>query len=628
MTHQTHYRSYRRAIDYQELKRLQDANVLFLDRRRSRPLWFAGRFLTARDLNRETEYFLSRQADLSVATGTGVIEGLMVEEISGRADELRIQQGFGVTRNGERVVLSRDTTVDLGDLSFIQSINQRVGWSRRPLPSWRNQSGVFVIALRAFEYTANKIASYPTDIDGERSFNDGDVIEATAIVALPYEQPSGIDANGIAQRSEIADKVFTRQSALELPDDTLPLAMVEIRRGHIQWIDNYLVRQDMGSSFSDVLGFGIVPRPLRHAHFKQYANTLNDVIEDRISGGRSLRFAATEHFLSLPSSGQLPSAAVDMSAHTQFYFPDSMDVEISLIPDDEVGTLVEESLLLPPIDLVADEATMAATSVLILAPVKRSEFHSLARLLNQKPPPVKMKRRVVISKVTPRMAIKGLYSKLSIYEPPQEEDSDVMAHASWGSLISQLDRLWYVRRRNIAYKEEMEGKPIHVMTNESQDETDMRNQLEEWSLYNRFTHLKTRASAAADLEMVRMLTIPKIMNNELLTRGLMDEYQETNKGERLDQLSVVSINRRYLEDPNMGIGLEEIRGEIMALSDAQFRKLGKSRRFPEIDYIVQRLDGNALTQFRDTLITAVKTTSNTETDIANFVDSAKESLLT
>ena len=44
-----------------------------LDSRRTRPLWFDGRFLTARDLEREQNYFLQRQADLGKAPGLSEI---------------------------------------------------------------------------------------------------------------------------------------------------------------------------------------------------------------------------------------------------------------------------------------------------------------------------------------------------------------------------------------------------------------------------------------------------------------------------------------------------------------------------------------------------------------------------
>src|SRR5436190_9548794 len=80
------------------------AGTVVLDPRRRRPLYFDGRFLAARDLVREQDYFLQRQADLARTAGFGIVRGLQV----GRAvqnqqlttDGLRIAAGHGVTPSG------------------------------------------------------------------------------------------------------------------------------------------------------------------------------------------------------------------------------------------------------------------------------------------------------------------------------------------------------------------------------------------------------------------------------------------------------------------------------------------------------------------------------------------------
>src|SRR5512141_482611 len=57
---------------------LRTAGALVEDARRERPRWFDGRFLAARDLVREQQYFLTREADLGRAAGSGVATGLDV----------------------------------------------------------------------------------------------------------------------------------------------------------------------------------------------------------------------------------------------------------------------------------------------------------------------------------------------------------------------------------------------------------------------------------------------------------------------------------------------------------------------------------------------------------------------
>ena len=56
----------------------QAAGTIVLDSRRNRTLYFDGRFLAARDLARDQNYFLTRQADLARAAGFGVVHGLQV----------------------------------------------------------------------------------------------------------------------------------------------------------------------------------------------------------------------------------------------------------------------------------------------------------------------------------------------------------------------------------------------------------------------------------------------------------------------------------------------------------------------------------------------------------------------
>src|SRR3954470_2061245 len=85
------------SLDRAQLKRLQDAGVLVLDERRTRPVFFDGRFLTAKDLVREQAYVLSRQADFARAAGVGVVEGLMVEPVKDQPQRVRIEAGFGLT---------------------------------------------------------------------------------------------------------------------------------------------------------------------------------------------------------------------------------------------------------------------------------------------------------------------------------------------------------------------------------------------------------------------------------------------------------------------------------------------------------------------------------------------------
>src|SRR5690606_18542368 len=163
----------------QEVERLRESGVLIADDRRQRPHYFDGRFLTARDLTREQNYFLARLSDLGRSQGFGVVQGLEVG--LGARTSLTFEAGYGYTPAGELVMLSRRLDLAIADLARSQLLDAAFGL--RPLPNApaRNLPGLFVVALRPVEFTANPIASYPTTLSGPRSVEDGDVIEGTVV---------------------------------------------------------------------------------------------------------------------------------------------------------------------------------------------------------------------------------------------------------------------------------------------------------------------------------------------------------------------------------------------------------------------------------------------------------------
>jgi hypothetical protein len=117
--------------------------VLAIDPERALPLWFDGRFLTARDLNREQNYFLARQAGLARSVGSGVIEGLGVTVDDATGARLRIRAGQGVAFDGAHLIVPEDVVVNLADLALQDEINARLGLSQTPGASipgqaWKN----------------------------------------------------------------------------------------------------------------------------------------------------------------------------------------------------------------------------------------------------------------------------------------------------------------------------------------------------------------------------------------------------------------------------------------------------------------------------------------------------------
>lgn len=617
----------RLVVPTSEIHKFGHGGALITDPRRSRPHWFDGRFLKAADLNRETNYFLTRQADLAVATGTGVVEGLLVQEKGNFG--IHISQGHGMTFDGERVFLPQSVDIRLNDIPLIEELNVQLGLSGKPAPPHRSHSGIYIITLRPLEFTANPTSSYPVDVAGERQMRPGDIVEATAITLVPYASPSGATDSVELRRSQIAHQLFVDQSDYRVPSTTLPLAMVELRRGTVLWVDNNMVRRDMGSVYSDVLGMNFVSRPLRRAHFKQYDEAIEDVVNARLRAGADLKFSAAEYFVSLPSAGRLPTASVDLDERIQQYFPDTMDVEMSIIPEDEMATLIEESLLLPPIPLNQEEEALASNSVMIFLPVPRSIFYSLTRELKNVPQAVRfVGKQIRVSSIKNRFSRK-FGSIIPEFKVLEKSKTDDLEKAAWASLAAKERFLWFVRRRNVNYKDEVTGTPVRVLTHEHRDETTMRKQQKEWGLYDDFTHLKVSGSAAADLEMVRLLTIPQFSKHEILMRGVLREFRsKVTKSRKLDEKEAVAVSLKYARR-TLGDGIKKIESKIIigATREAQVKRmdiLAESLRVNELDEIAATLADEELDAITVELNDALA--SKKPEEVRKAIDKLKEDL--
>lgn len=432
-----------------ELAVYQGNGSLALNSQRTRPLWFDGRFLAARDLAREQDYFLQRQADLGQSAGFGVVHGLWVDmpQISPQtadADVVIIRAGQGITPAGELVLLTADLTLHLADLPDEENLDVQFGTSSIPNTPARTRSGLFVLALRPVEFTANPIVSYPTTVQGTRTTQDGDIVEATAVSLIPYPDPvSTYDAS--QQRAALARQIFLTATASQLPDTILPIAIVSLERGVIEWVDQYLVRRDAGPEYSG-LRFGLTDPATQQAFLQQYDAQLQESVAARRAAGLSANFAAGNYFQALPPAGRFPLASMTVNgpntapAFSQVFFPQQMDVRLSIIPTDEIPALIEDSMSLPPIDLTLPQSAYADLAVFALIPVPRSGFAALSSSLPVINPAPTLPQ---VLSFRPPIQLLRLYQ--GVAQPPQVPPQ---ANASWASVIGSQTYGFYIRRRS------------------------------------------------------------------------------------------------------------------------------------------------------------------------------------
>lgn len=523
---------------------LRRAGALIEDGRRERTLWFDGRFLSARDLTREQQYFLTREADLGQAAGSGVAVGLSVREGAG-PQTLAIGSGHGITPSGELVLLERPLQLNLADIPRTEQLSGRFGLGRIPVPPLRARTGLFALALRPVEFTANPVGAYPTSITGQRTVEDGDVIEATAVVLVPWPDDVGGDSLDI-RRGEVARAIFMEGGTRGLSANLLPLAMVALENNTIVWIDEPMLRRELGADRADLPGLGLAPRALRFAHLLQHQRHLGDVLA--ANGGRP--FPAAAVFPALPPAGPLPAGVIDPADFTQDYFPAEVDVEFGIIPEDELPALVEESLALPGFDLTAAEETLDSSAVLVLAPVPRSEWRSVLARLNTL-------RRAVAPSAPNRVAARKPLEILqrlripSIVRPPLDPTSP--SDAEWQRL-ARLPTLWYVRRRNLAYREDVTGTALRLAGREVVLGDDRLSRLDALGLRDVLDRTLERATPGARTEINNLLASPRISASPALTAAALGEL---SRAETLD-LSAALRATSLVTAPEAGTGLTRL----------------------------------------------------------------------
>lgn len=432
----------------------QSNGSLVIDSQRTRPYWFDGRFLAASDLQREQDYFLQRQADLGQAAGFGVIHGMMVDTPPANApsatgDTVIIRAGQGLTPAGELVLLPSDITIDLSDLPVEQNLDTQFNLASTPNTPARTRSGAYVLALRPVEFTANPIASYPTSIQGTRTTHDGDIVEATAISLVPYPSPvnwtRGSTQDASQLRAALARQIFLNANPSQLSDALLPLAMIYLQRGVIAWVDPYLVRRDSGPEYSG-LRLGLTDPATQQAFLMQYDSQLQETVSTRITSGASASFAATDFFQALPPAGRFPLASLGISTQstsqtfTQAFFPQQIDIRLSVIPVDEIAALVEDSMALPPIDLTLPASAYADLSVFALIPVPRSGFTALKNSLPTLAPNPTVPQ--ILSFRTPSALLSLYQGAVAITQPTQSQNS------AWVNAIGNQTYGFYIRNRS------------------------------------------------------------------------------------------------------------------------------------------------------------------------------------
>ena len=585
----------REKLTWETAQALETARAMVHDDRRVRSFFFDGRFLTAKDLTREQHYFLTRQADLSRANGTGVMQGLSVTPNADRAT-LTVRRGHGLTPGGELVVVPRDLTeVRLDDIPEIQRLDAAFGLAPVPRELARSRSGLYVLVLRPVEYTANPVAAYPTSLGAARTTQDGDIIEAVALTLIPYPDPVG-GGSFETRRSRAAQEIFAGAGMRNLPVDALPLAMLAVDRGTLRWLDTFLVRREVGAELRSVVGFGLAPRELREAHALQYQQHLKEVLQARRAAGQGERFLASEHFFTLPAAGPLPTAALEPGSLTEFFFPPEVDVQLTVVAEDELGAILDEALQLPPIDLTQPGESLESVSVLVMVPVAR---HGMAQRMEGlrevlRPGPLKLRAAAVgqVARRLPAQALLDLTRRWQAQPAPEAPVTDLV-DAAWSELLMGSRTVWYTCRRNLPHHHSAAGHPIPEPEDHDGEQhyEVLVKALREAGLYDEFSALPQRGSAIAIGQLVPLLST---LAHGVTRWRFAGMASATLRLQRLQHKELMAALNRYPEDVIVGLSRLEA---AQSLREVPLSTLAASYRMHEIGAYVAPLNAALFAAF-------------------------------
>lgn len=325
----------------------------------SRSNYFDGRLLKAADLTRDQQYLDQRLLQTGRVLGTGVVRDLYAELTANQ--QIVVSPGLAITGSGRVLESVNRLTIDLTDRATIAVIND-------PPLNYFNR-GLYAVVLQYTEKGVGIAETYPEDIGKkiETRINSYEEGVQLVLVRLAEAYPTGSE---LTARAALAGRFLPQLQALaDIRDDGVALGLLAIDQNIGQWLDRGLLYRPVGiQQHAD--GF----QKLLAAHYEEL---LGDVLNARNWSSLNGAISASQYFQWLPPVGSLPKQAVNPQTGVQSYFPESFNVSIVPVRQEDLPVLEQEAMLQEVIDLRQDKEL----DIVILAPLSDEDFNFYARRL-------------------------------------------------------------------------------------------------------------------------------------------------------------------------------------------------------------------------------------------------------
>ncbi|WP_414663671.1 hypothetical protein [Horticoccus sp. 23ND18S-11] len=372
----------------EKLVEIQPRIAAFVDQspRLGRLHYFPGRHLTAVALEREQAVRLQRLALRGRAVTSGVVNGLEVgASINLGQVSFTLSPGQALTASGVDIVVDRAIEVPYADLKLVDPVTQQVAAvpiGLMPNPPTAAFAAILVLQP-GFADDADRPLAAQTETNGTdftpcpRVPEDEVYFKTTSTDAarlvlypLPWDEPAGTQ-----WQNRVAWSVFNREAVGEtMPwlDLGVPLAVVGFDAALAPaWIDRHAVVRPAGRPRQRVLiqpGFDARVWPARFDQFCAQLSALTDPV------------VASELARFLPPIGLLPKEYLSLARReatgavpagwlpTQRFFPGSYTIDVSVVPLEQLDSLIADCVRLQPFDL------RRADAVRVLLPVSQQWF--------------------------------------------------------------------------------------------------------------------------------------------------------------------------------------------------------------------------------------------------------------
>ena len=325
----------------------------------SRSNYFDGRLLKAADLTRDQQYLDQRLLQTGRVLGTGVVSGLYAELISNQ--QIVVSQGLAITGSGRVLESVNRLTIDLTDRATISVINQ-------PPLNYFNR-GLYALVLQYTEKGVGIAETYPEDIGKKIETRINSYEEGVQLVLVHLNEAYPIGSE-LTARAALAGRFLSQlQPLADIPDDGVALGVLAIDQNIGQWLDRGLLYRPVGIQ-QHFDGF----QQLLAAHYEEM---LGDLLNARNWSSLNGAISASQYFQWLPPVGSVPKQAVNPQTGVQSYFPESFNVSIVPVRQEDLPVLEQEAMLQEVIDLRQDKDL----DIVILAPLSDEDFNFYARRL-------------------------------------------------------------------------------------------------------------------------------------------------------------------------------------------------------------------------------------------------------